>query len=396
MEFPLLNKELRAEHDLHVSKIREAMTRQGIDAMLLNASVNLLYLTGGVCRGYYYIPLSGTPLFFMVPPACPADGRHDEIAVRKPEQIADLLRERGYQMPDCIGLEYDDLYYSDVERLKKVFGDIPAANASKVMREARMIKTPFEIAKMREDGIKHGAAYSRVQECYKDGMTDLELQIEIEHALRKEGCIGYPRVAGHMMEINMGSLLSGDNADAPSPYDFSMGGAGMNPSLPVGACGLTMQPGMSVMIDMNGGFNGYQTDMTRCWCVERIPDEALKAHECSREILRDLETFGVPGAEIGEMYRRAERMAVRHGLQEFFMGHRHKVRFIGHGIGIELNEGPVIMERNRMTLTEGMTLAIEPKFVLPGIGALGVENTYVVTSGGLQNLTPYPEELSIL
>lgn len=396
MEFPLLNNKLRAEHDLHVSKVREAMTRHNIDAMLLNASVNQLYLTGGICRGYYYIPLSGKPLFFMVPPAMPAEGRDDEISVRKPEQIADMLRELGYPMPSCLGLEFDDLYYSDVERLKKVFEGIPVANASKVMREARMIKTPYELMKMRDDGVKQGAAYSRVNKCYAKGMTDLELQIEMERELRKEGCVGYPRVAGHMMEINLGSLLAGDNADEPSPYDFSMGGAGTDPSLPVGACGLTMLPGMSVMIDMNGGFNGYQTDMTRCWCVERIPDEALRAHECSREILRDLETFSAPGAEIGEMYRRAERIAAAHGLQDYFMGHRRKVKFIGHGIGLELNEGPVIMERNKMPLAEGMTLALEPKFVLPGIGALGVENTYVVTSEGLQNLTPLPEELTVL
>ena len=394
MEFPLLNKDMLAEHALRIDKVRTAMQRHDIDAVLAASTVNIFYLTGGVCRGYYYIPADKEPLFFMLPPATP--GRESEISVRKPEQIAEQLSERGYTLPHRLGLEFDDIYYSEVERLKKAFPHSATANGSTVMREARMTKTDYEILKMREDGIKQSAAYSKVSGLYREGMTDIELQIELERVLRKEGCLGYLRVAGSAMELNLGSLLAGDNADAPSPYDFSMGGAGADPSLPVGASGLTMLPGMAVMVDMNGGFNGYQTDMTRCWCIERIEDIAQKANDCSREILRDLEEFGQPGAEIGEMYRRASAIADRHGLANHFMGHRHKVKFIGHGVGIELNEGPVIMERNKSLLKAGMTLAIEPKFVFPHIGALGVENTYVVTDSGLESLTPYPEDLEIL
>ena len=69
------------------------------------------------------------------------------------------------------------------------------------------------------------------------------------------------------------------------------------------------------------------------------------------------------------------------------------MKFIGHGVGIQLNEIPVIMERNRGLLAENMTLAIEPKFVLPGIGAVGVENTYIVTPDGLENITPLDEDI---
>ncbi|MDE6393345.1 MAG: aminopeptidase P family protein, partial [Muribaculaceae bacterium] len=248
----------------------------------------------------------------------------------------------------------------------------------------------------RDDGLRHCAVYSRIDSCYREGMTDLEFQIEIEHVLRMEGCLGFLRVAGSRMEINMGSLLAGPNADVPSPYDFSMGGAGVDPSLPVGASGIIMKPGMSVMVDMNGGFNGYQTDMTRCWTVGEVGEKALRAHECSRAILRDLESFARPGVEAGELYRRAARIAEEAGLSSCFMGHAHKVAFIGHGVGIELNEAPVLMGRDRTLLEENMTLAIEPKFVIPEVGALGVENTYVVTDGGLENLTPFNENLAAL
>lgn len=394
MEFPLLTPDFKLEFDLRISKVRLAMTTHHIDALLIASTVNIFYLTGGVCRGYFYLPKEDDPVFFMVPPAEPVAGIG--VTVRKPEQIPALLAERGLSIPRRIGLEFDDLYYSEVKRLERVFDGSEICDGTKPMREARLTKTDYEIGRMRQDGMKQAAVYSRVQHCYKEDMTDLELQIEIERVLRKEGCLGYLRAAGPRMEINMGSLLAGPNADEPSPYDFSMGGAGIDPSLPVGASGIIMKPGMSVMVDMNGGFNGYQTDMTRCWTIGEPLPKAVKAHECSRAILRDLESFARPGVEMAEMYRRAVRIAEQHGLASYFMGHRHKVAFIGHGVGIELNEAPVIMERNHALLQENMTIALEPKFVLPEIGALGVENTYVVREDGLENLTQFDEELNTL
>lgn len=394
MQFPLLNPSERGEFDLRITKVREMSKASDYDAILISSSVNIYYLTGGICRGYLYLPMNDEPKFFVIPPA-EADKPIME-SIRKPEQICEKLIESGYQLPRRLGLEFDDLYYSEVERLAKCFKGAEITNCSGTLRGARVIKTPQEIKKMEEDGKRQSAVYSKIPTVYRAGMTDLEFQIEIERILRLEGCLGYLRVSGSKMEINMGSVICGDNADATSPYDFSMGGSGIDTSLPVGADNKEMRPGQCVMVDMNGGFNGYQTDMTRCWAIGEIREDALKAHECSRAILRELETYARPGVEIGELYRLAVRIADDTGLADYFMGHRHKVAFIGHGVGIELNELPVIMNRNKSLLEENMTLAIEPKFVLPGIGALGVENTYQVTPAGLRNLTVCDEELRIL
>lgn len=370
------------------------MQESETDALLIASTVNILYLTGGIYRGYIYLPIDGEPLFLMIPPAHPTEPR--EKSIRKPEQIPSLLAEEGYPIPKRIGLEFDDLYYSEVERLKKLFPASEISNGSAILRKARLVKTDFEIKKMEEDGIHQSAVYSRIEKLYREGMSDVELQTEIERLLRQEGCLGYLRAAGSRMEINMGSLLAGPNADEPSPYDFSMGGAGVDPSLPVGASGVILKPGMAVMVDMNGGFNGYQTDMTRCWTIGPVSEKAQKAYDCSLAILRDLETFARPGVEVGELYRRAVRIADEWKLSDYFMGHRHKVSFIGHGVGIELNEGPVVMERNKSLLEENMTIALEPKFVLPQVGALGCENTYVVKAEGLKNITTYNESLKQL
>lgn len=396
MIFPLLLPQNRTEFETRISKVRLAMDTLGIDALAICSTVNIYYLTGGVCRGCFYLPIDREPVFFMTPPAQASAVGDIAQEMRKPEQIPAMLSERGYAPARKVGLEFEDLYYSDVERLKHVFAEAEIADGSRAMRTARLVKTPYEIAKMRDDGMRQAEVYSRIDRLYREDMTDLQFQIEIERVLRLEGCLGYLRAAGPRMELNMGSVIAGDNADVPTPYDFAMGGAGIDPSLPVGASGKTMTPGSTVMVDMNGGFNGYQTDMTRCWAIGDVPARAVEAHECSRRILRDLENFGRAGAEISQMYTRAEEIAREAGLAEYFMGHRHHAGFIGHGVGIELNEAPVIMARNHSHLQENMTIALEPKFVIPGVGAVGVENTYVVRTDGLENLTKFKEDLEPL
>ena len=360
MDFPLLEQDMRGEFELRVEKVRRQMRARNADGLLVASSINLFYLAGGVYRGYIYIGLESDPVVFMIPPA-EWKGAH---SIRKPEQIPAIIGEQ--HAPKRLALEFDDLFYSEIERLAKLWPDAEIVNGSALLRGARIVKTDKELEMMREDGRRQAAVYSRIKYCYQEDMTDMEFQIEIERMLRREGCLGY------------------------------LSGAGADPSLPVGASGTTMHPGVTVMVDMNGGFNGYQTDMTRVWSIGSIPDRAHECHECSRAILRDLERFSLPGEEIGEMYRRASKIASEAGLHEYFMGHRFHVAFIGHGVGIELNEQPVVMERNKMKLEKGMTIALEPKFVLPEIGALGVENTYIVTDKGLENITVLNEEIQEL
>lgn len=306
------------------------------------------------------------------------------------------MNERNCPLPSNVGYEFDSLSYSDVTRLKNVFPDSNPVNASVPLRKARMVKTAWELQKMQEDGMHQAEVYRRVTHCYQEDMTDVQLQIEIERVLRLEGCLGFIRTSGNLMDINLGSVIAGENADVPSPYDFTMGGSGIDPSLPGGANGTTLKPGTTIMIDMNGSFNGYQTDMTRVWRLGEISELALRAHKCSISILRALESMGKPGTPVAELYKKALAIAEAENLGDYFMGHRQKASFIGHGVGIELNEMPVVMERSKDTLLENMTIALEPKFVIPETGAVGVENTYVVTPSGLKSLTVFPEDIQEL
>ena len=383
----MITASLKHEIDLRLKRISDKLGACGIDALLVSSNANLYYTSGKVFSGYTYITAEGGASYFVKRPV--GLKGYNVIYIRKPEQMPDFIADK----PSKIALELDSLSVNDYNRLAKVFVGCEIVDASAILRELRSVKTEYEIAKLKECGVRHDDAYKHIREIYRDGMTDVELQIEVERELRLKGSLGIFRIHGESMELFMGNVLCGDNADAPSPYDFAMGGAGLDESLPVGCNGTLIKPGMTVMVDMGGNFNGYLTDMTRCFYVGKLDEMAIKAHETSIAIHHRLMEEGKPGVPASRLYEIAVEMTREAGLEDYFMGHKQKAGYIGHGVGIEINEAPVIAPRSRETLVVGNVIALEPKYVIPHVGAVGVESTYVVTENGLECITNFPEEI---
>lgn len=384
---PALAKELK----LRWNKIQQNMSDVHADGLLICDNVNLYYVSGRIFRGYCYIPVKGEPIFFVRRPL--GLNGTQVVYIRKPEEIGEYLQKNGIAFPDKLLLESDSISYSDYKRYETIFTPKEVLNGTALLRRCRSIKTPYEIDLIRRSGELHAKAYETIPSLYRKGMTDVEFSIELEHECRKLGSLGIFRIFGQSMEIFMGSVLAGDNADTPSPYDFAMGGAGLDVSLPVGCNGTVLTEGMSLMVDMGGNFTGYMTDMTRTYAIGSVQELALKAHETSIAIHQAIAAKSRPGVAAKDLYELAAEMANDARLSDYFMGHRQKAGFIGHGVGIEINEAPVLAPRSRDILAEGMVFALEPKFVIPGTGALGIENTYAVTADGVEKLTVCKEEL---
>lgn len=374
-----------------IDALQALMRREGMDAVLVSDNANLLALCGRVYAGYAWIPAEGEPVWFVRRPV--ELGGDNVVYIHKPENIPAYLSEASLKTGDTVGLEYDITAYSAVLRLMGLFPDSKTVNASGILRQWRSVKTPVQAELMRQSGVKHAEVYKRVPGLYRMGMTDHELQVEIERLSRLEGCLGVFRISGPSMELFMGNVISGKNADNPTPYDFAMGGAGLDPSLPVGADGVEILENTTVMVDLNGNFTGYMTDMTRVFSLGKIPQLAMDAHQCSIDICHAFMKEARPGTAAKDLYAMAEAMVRERSLERYFMGHRQHAGFVGHGIGIEVNELPVIAPRSRDILQEGNTIALEPKFVIPEVGAVGVENTYLVTRDGAECLTVCPEEI---
>ena len=379
------------ELELKWRRIQQAMRQEEADGCLLTMNMNLYYVSGQVFNGYFYLPAEGRPYWFVKRLTVPETNQVHVI--RKPEQIPDFFRDLNLAMPRKLLLEADELSYNEYIRLQHVFRAEATGNASALIRHIRMIKTPWEIEQMRISARRHEAVYREIPACYRPGMRDVELQIEIEKRMRMHGSLGYFRAFGSNMDIFMGSLLAGENAGEPSPFDFALGGTGMHASGPLGANGTLLEEGTTVMADMSGNYTAYQTDMTRVFSIGKLPDRAYRVHRVALEIQARMERTAKPGVPCAELYRDALAMAGQEGLEDCFMGTRFQAKFVGHGVGLEINELPVLTTRSKDILQPGMTFAFEPKFVLAGIGAVGIENTFLVTDSGVEKMTLLDENI---
>ena len=379
------------ELELKWRRIQQAMRQEEADGCLLTMNMNLYYVSGQVFNGYFYLPAEGRPYWFVKRLTVPETNQVHVI--RKPEQMPELFRDLNLAMPRKLLLEEDDLSYNECIRLQHVFRAEATGNASALIRHIRMIKTPWEIEQMRISARRHEAVYREIPACYRPGMRDVELQIEIEKRMRMHGSLGYFRAFGSNMDIFMGSLLAGENAGEPSPFDFALGGKGIHASGPLGANGTLLREGTTVMADMSGNYTAYQTDMTRVFSIGKLPDRAYRVHRVALEIQARMERTAKPGVSCAELYRDALAMAGQEGLKDCFMGTHLQAKFVGHGVGLEINELPVLTTRSKDILQPGMTFAFEPKFVLAGIGAVGIENTFLVTDSGVEKMTLLDENI---
>ena len=380
---------------MRLARIREAARLAGATGCILIAdNATLYYLTGRVFNGWACVPLERdtAPLWFVRRPV-ELQG-HGVIYVRKVEEIPGRMAEAGVPLPARLGQELDVMPYSVVERVRKA---IPAGcyfNASPIVAAARAVKTPREIALIRQSGIIHEAVYRKIPSLYSPGMTDFEFEVAIEHLSRLEGCLGIFRVSGQSMEIFMGNVLAGRNADVPTPYDFAMGGGGKHRLAPRGSFGRRNHARHSSDGRRQRQLHRLHDRHDPHLCLRHPPRRgAGGACSASIDICHAFQEKAREGVRAADLYDMAADMAEAAGFSRYFMGHRQHAGFCGHGVGIEVNEQPVIAPRSKGVLEVGNVIALEPKFVIPRVGAVGIENTYAIGNNSVECLTNAPEEI---
>lgn len=383
--------ELKKDLEIRQQKLQAKINELGADACLLTTNVNLFYATNQIYTGYYYLPAEGKPFHFVKRPN--GVSFDNTIYIRKPEQIVEELQKHNQPLPSKVLLETDVISFSECSRLISSLNIKEPIAASGIIRQIRSIKTEFELNQVKECAKEHEAVYKQIPSIFKYGMTDIQLQIEIERLMRLHGSLGIFRSFGENMDIHMGSLLTGNNAEAPSPFDFALGGEGTNPSLPLGASGIKIEKGQTIMVDMAGNYRPWMTDMTRVFSVGKTSDLAYKAHQVSIDINNAVIDIAKPGTSCADIYNLAFEISHKNGLDDYFMGTKQQAKFVGHGVGLEINEPPVLTPRSKEVLVPNTVFALEPKFVLPEIGAVGIENTYIVTEKGIEKATVLEESI---
>jgi Xaa-Pro aminopeptidase len=194
-----------------------------------------------------------------------------------------------------------------------------------------------------------------------------------------------------------GHLMAGPAAAVPSFLASPTGGAAVNAAVAQGPSFRPIGPREPILLDYVFAHRGYLSDHTRIFAIGGLEPDLLDAHQAMLDVQEVIKKAGRSGAKTGDLYEKAVIRATELGYAENFMGvGDRRIRFIGHGIGIELDEFPFLARGQEMILQEGMVIALEPKLIFPGTGVVGIENTHVVTAGGLRQLGRFPEQVTIV
>ncbi len=394
------NNTPKSEIDRRIDKLKKELEENNIDAALIVQRADLFYFTGTVQEAHLFVPVDGDPILmvFKSLERAIAESPLSRIApLDTPKDIIGILSQYGYALPQSIGLELDVLPTNSYFNFQRLFSERNLVDVSDLIRRVRAIKSPYEIEMMRKAAGLSDQVAARVPGLLRQGMSELELAGLVEAEARKLGHQGIVRMRLWGSEMFYGHLLAGPSGALPSFLSSPTGGAGTGPAVAQGPGFRPIRTHEPVLVDYVFALSGYYSDHARIFSIGDLPDELMAAHAAMLDVQALIKRAAKPGVKSGDIYDLALKRATELGYGEYFMGiGKKRIRFVGHGLGVELDEYPFLAAGQRLELQENMTLALEPKLILPEKGVVGIENTHVVTKDGLEQLGHFQDEVVII
>ena len=252
---------------------------------------------------------------------------------------------------------------------------------------------------MRQAGVLHEKCLvEELPSMLKAGMSELEIAHAISDLFFRQGHHGILRMENYGEEVFLGHIAIGESGNYPSVFNGPLGLKGVHPAVPhMGSRDVVWEPNMPLSIDNGYMFEGYMTDKTQIYWLggrSSIPDRVGKAQDFCVQLQEWIARHLKPGIKPGDIWQHCSAAAEKQGWSEGFMGlGRNKVGFVGHGIGLAVDEYPALAKGFDLPLEEGMVIAVEPKMGIAGVGMVGVENTYEVTPKGGRSMTGTKNEI---
>lgn len=350
-----------------LERLRASLEKVNVDALLITNTYNRRYMTG-------FTGSAGVVLISKSEAKFITDFRYVEQAQKQCEgyeiiqhvgTIQEEVAKQAKQMRvQKLGFEQDHLSFAAYKSYEKVFeGEF--VPLSGLIENLRLIKTNSEIKILKEAAQIADAAFKHILEFIKPGLTELEVSNELEFFMRKQGATS-------------------------SSFDIIVA-SGYRSALPHGvASDKVIEKGDFVTMDYGAYFNGYVSDITRTIAVGEPSDELKKIYN----IVLEAQLRGMAGIKAGMTGKEADALT-RNYIEEkgygSYFGHS-----TGHGIGLEVHEGPALSYKSDTVLEPGMIVTVEPGIYLPGVGGVRIEDDTIVTAEGNESLTHSPKELIIL
>ncbi len=388
------------ELDGRLRRLQQALQTEGIGAALIVQKTDLYYFSGTFQQGWLYVPAAGQPLLLIFRDFARARRESplpEVVEVNGTRDIAGKLAEYGYPPVAELGMELDVLPTSHFFQYQKLFAGCTIVDIAEQIRLIRAVKSNFEIARIKAAAALSDKVAARAAELLVAGKSEILLSSELEGYARSLGHQGIVRMRLWGGELFFGHLMAGPAAAVSSYHSSPTGGEGVSGVVSQGAGFRKIGRNEPVLVDYVFALDGYLSDHTRIFSLGPVADELQAAHQAMLHIQELVKKEARPGVVSGDLYEYMLAAVAELGYGRHFMGHdRKRVRFTGHGIGLELDEYPFIAKGQRLPLAAGMIIAIEPKVVFPGRGVVGIENTHLVSDDGLVTLGTYPDQITRL
>lgn len=399
----LLNEELilyPSEISSRIKRLFDEMNTSGNDwdAVFLVSKINQYYLTGTMQDGIFVLKKDGSYAYFArtsferAKIECLIDNVYPMVSYK------DVVNVIGKDIQN-IFIETEIATYGMIERLKKYFDLSSIKSIDKIMLKIRSVKSRYELSCMFESGRQHKYFFeSIVPGLLKEGMNEAELTAEMYEKMVKLGYHGVSRFSMFQIETVVGQMGFGANSLYPTCFDGPGGMKGMHPAVPIiGDRERLLKKGDLVFVDTGYGVNGYHTDRTQIYMFgKNPPEEVIKIHRECMSIQKKTALLLKPGNIPSEIYNKIMSELKPEFLQNFMGFGSRKVKFLGHGVGLHIDEFPVIAEGFNDPLIENMVIAIEPKKGIENFGVVGVEDTYIVTKDGGECITGGEKDIIVV
>ena len=389
-----------SEVNQRLDHFKNALEQNNVGAALIMQRADLFYFTGSIQEAHLYVPVDDDPILMVFKSfdrAISESPLSRIVPLKSPRAVPEILSQHNYVLPKTIGLELDvlptNLYFS----YQQLFQKQNLVDISHQVRRVRAVKSRHEIDMLRQAAKFSDQVAARIPELLREGVTELELAGQVEAEARKRGHQGIVRMRLWGSEMFYGHLMAGAGGAEPSFLASPTGGTGASPAVAQGASFRPIQCHEPLLVDYVFAFNGYCSDHTRIFSIGDLPDDLMAAHAAMLEVQELIKEKALPGVSGGEIYDMALERTRQLGYDKNFQGtDSGRVRFVGHGVGIELDEYPFLAAGQDMALQQNMVLALEPKLIFPEKGVVGIENTHVVTPNGLDQLGQFQDEVFVV
>ena len=389
----------KSEIKKRIGDFQNSLLNSGFDGALIYQNVDLFYYTGTLQNGALYVPSSGEPLFMVIKNI---DRARVESPIEKivrlsnPVKVGEILIQNGYKLSGKIGLEMDVIPAKLYAKLSSSLG-CELDDISMVVRIQRSVKSEFEIGMMKKAAGILKKVFASIPDMLEEGITETEISARIEYELRRHGSQGVIRMRAFGMELYAAHLAFGQSSATPVHFDGPVGVKGLYPAAPQIGGDRKLKPGMPILADIVAGYGGYYIDCTRAFAYKHLDDQYMKAHKDAIKLNKLIISRMKPGAIPSGIYDETIEMARTMGYESTFMSSgENQVKFVAHGIGLEVDEIPVIAKPFKTPLAEGNTMAVEPKIIDTVRGGVGVENAYLITGKGVCCFTDFDMDLTIV